>query len=130
MRALGGAAALLDASARPLVPRLAQLLTAPEKAPAAVLALLAVTGAVGLGRLAEAALRAAETGEDAAGAWEAVQALGAAALSARQRPRLTRIGEEGPAPRPLRTLGRPHPRGRTAARRRDRPGIPGPGRAD
>lgn len=90
------AAALLGASARPLVPRLERLLADPEKAPAAVLALLAVTGpgAAGPGRLAEAALRAAEAGGDVAGACEALRALGATALSAEQRLRLTRLAED------------------------------------
>ncbi|GAA4983978.1 hypothetical protein GCM10025734_06500 [Kitasatospora paranensis] len=89
------AAALLGQAARPLVPRLEGLLADPEKAPAAVLALLAVTdpAAVDRGRLAEAALHAAETGGDIPGACEALQALGATALSTHQRLRVADLAE-------------------------------------
>ncbi|MFR9797337.1 hypothetical protein ACL02U_15710 [Streptomyces sp. MS06] len=89
------AAALLGAAARPLVPRLEELLDAPEKAPAAALALLAVTGpdGVDLGRLAGAVLDSAETGADVAGACEALRTLGATALSARQRLRVAELAE-------------------------------------
>ncbi|MFJ3217982.1 hypothetical protein ACIPLC_18915 [Kitasatospora sp. NPDC086801] len=60
------------------------------KAPAAVLALLAVADGAALdrGRLAEAALVAAETGADLQGAGEALAALGAAALDDGRRRRL------------------------------------------
>ncbi len=93
------ATALLGAAARPLVPRLEHLLVAPEKAPAAALALLAVTGPddVDLGRLAEAALHSAdsaETGADVSGACEALQALGATALNTRRRRRVTELAEQ------------------------------------
>ncbi|MFJ9844023.1 hypothetical protein ACIRYZ_26895 [Kitasatospora sp. NPDC101155] len=72
-----------------------QLLTAPEKAPAAVLALLDVADpdTVDLDRLVEAALHSAETGADVAGACEALQTLGAAALSTHQRLRVTELAE-------------------------------------
>ncbi|MFG2844591.1 hypothetical protein ACGF12_15675 [Kitasatospora sp. NPDC048296] len=85
----------LGTAARPLVPRLEQLLSDPEKAPAAVLALLDVADpdTVDLDRLAEAALHSAETGADVAGACEALQALGAAALSTHQRLRVAELAE-------------------------------------
>ncbi|MGN5376616.1 hypothetical protein ACQ4WX_00635 [Streptomyces lasalocidi] len=89
------ATALLGAAARLLVPRLERLLDDPEKAPAAVLTLLAITApdAVDLGRLAEAALRSAETGADVSGACEALQAVGATALSPHQRLRVAELAE-------------------------------------
>ncbi|MFE5587634.1 hypothetical protein [Kitasatospora sp. NPDC056531] len=85
----------LGAAARPLVPRLEHLLAEPEKAPAAALALLDVADpdTVDLDQLAEAALHSAETGADVAGACEALQALGAAALSAHQRLRVAELAE-------------------------------------
>ncbi|MEU9446109.1 hypothetical protein AB0D42_35660 [Streptomyces sp. NPDC048304] len=89
------AAALLGAAARPLIPRLEQLLADPEAAPAATLALLAITDpdVVGLGRLAEAALHSAESRADVSGACEALQALGATALSTQQRLRVAELAE-------------------------------------
>ncbi|WP_330342355.1 HEAT repeat domain-containing protein [Streptomyces sp. NBC_00557] len=89
------ATALLGASARPLIPRLEPLLADPEKAPAAALALLAITDpdVVDLGRLAEAVLHAAETGADVIGACEALQALGATALSTQQRRRVAELAD-------------------------------------
>ncbi|GGV49714.1 hypothetical protein GCM10010495_79390 [Kitasatospora herbaricolor] len=89
------AAALLGAGARLLIPRVEQLLADPEKAPAAALALLAVAGpdAVDPVRLAEAALHSAETGADVPGACEALQALGATALSVHQRRRVAELAE-------------------------------------
>ncbi|WNM32808.1 hypothetical protein RKE30_21620 [Streptomyces sp. Li-HN-5-11] len=90
------ATALLGAAARPLIPRLELLLADPEKAPAAALALLAITDPdlVDLGQLAEAALRSAETGADISGACEALQALGATALSTAQRLRVAELAEQ------------------------------------
>ncbi|MGW3043361.1 HEAT repeat domain-containing protein [Kitasatospora sp. NPDC001159] len=85
----------LGAAARPLVPRLEHLLADPEKAPAAALALLDVADpdTVDLGRLAEAALHAAETGADVEGACEALRTLGATALSTHQRLRVAELAE-------------------------------------
>ncbi|MCX5409755.1 HEAT repeat domain-containing protein [Streptomyces sp. NBC_00335] len=90
------AATLLGAAARPLIPRLEQLLADPEKAPAGVLALLAIADpdVVDLGQLAEAALHSAETGADISGACEALQALGATALSTHQRLRVAELAEQ------------------------------------
>ncbi|WP_354644607.1 hypothetical protein [Kitasatospora camelliae] len=90
------ATGLLGTAAQPLIPRLEHLLADPEKAPAAALALLAVAGpdAVDLGRLAEAALHSAETGAEVAGACEALQALGATALSTHQRERVTELATQ------------------------------------
>ncbi|MQS16636.1 HEAT repeat domain-containing protein [Streptomyces kaniharaensis] len=90
------ATALLGAAARPLVPRLEHLLADPEKAPAAALALLDIADpdTVDLGRLAEAALHSAETGADVSGACEALQALGATALSTHQRLRVAELAEQ------------------------------------
>ncbi|MDC2956742.1 HEAT repeat domain-containing protein [Streptomyces gilvifuscus] len=90
------ATALLGVAARPLVPRLEQLLADPEKAPAAALALLAITDpdVVDLGRLVEAALHSAEIGADTSGACEALQALGSTALSTDQRRRVTELAEQ------------------------------------
>ncbi|MGK4585504.1 hypothetical protein [Kitasatospora sp. HPMI-4] len=81
---------------RLLIPRLEQLLTEPEKAPSAALALLAITDpdAVDLGRLAGAALHSAETGADISSACEALQALGATALSTHHRLRVAELAEK------------------------------------
>ncbi|TQJ85389.1 HEAT repeat domain-containing protein [Streptomyces sp. SLBN-31] len=89
------ATTLLGADARPLIPRLELLLADAEKAPAAALALLAITDpdVVDLGRLAEAALHSAETAADVSGACEAFQALGTTALSPHQRLRVTELAE-------------------------------------
>ncbi|MEV8326866.1 HEAT repeat domain-containing protein [Kitasatospora sp. NPDC056731] len=86
-------AALLGPAARPLTARLDGLLADRVKAPAAVLALLAVADGAALdrGRLVEAALRAAETGSDLRGAGEALAALGATALDDGQRRRLADV---------------------------------------
>ncbi|MEU3462000.1 hypothetical protein ABZ721_18925 [Streptomyces sp. NPDC006733] len=90
------AAAFLGPAARPLIPRLEQLLADPEKAPAAALALLAITdpNVVDLGQLVEAALHSAETGADISGACEALQVLGATALSTHQRLRVAQLAEQ------------------------------------
>jgi len=95
VRRAARATALLGAAARALTPRWEQLLADPEEAPDAVLALLVVADpdVLDLGHLAEAALHSAESGADIPGACEALQALGATALTARQRLRVTELAE-------------------------------------
>ncbi|WP_369185670.1 hypothetical protein [Streptomyces sp. Y1] len=85
--------ALLGPAGRPLTARLEALLDDPDQAPSAVLGLLAVADPAGLdrARLAEAALRSAETRADLKGAAEALRALGAAALTPEQRGRLAEL---------------------------------------
>ncbi|OKI95136.1 hypothetical protein [Kitasatospora sp. CB01950] len=82
--------ALLGPAGRPLTTRLEALLDDPIQAPSAVLGLLGVADPAGLdhARLAEAALHSAETRADLKGACDALQALGAAALTPEQLGRL------------------------------------------
>ncbi|MER6399294.1 hypothetical protein ABT263_25095 [Kitasatospora sp. NPDC001603] len=84
------AAALLGAAGRQLAPHLEAALADPRSAPAAVLALLTVAEPSSLDRsvLAAAALGAAETDADPKGAWDALDALGTAALTDDQLARL------------------------------------------
>ncbi|MGW2376986.1 hypothetical protein [Kitasatospora sp. NPDC001683] len=84
------AAALLGPAARPLVPRLEELLAKPGKAPAAVLALLRITDpdSAELGQFAEIALDSIDAGFAVDDACEALREIGADALSARQRLRV------------------------------------------
>ncbi|MFF3849308.1 HEAT repeat domain-containing protein [Streptomyces sp. NPDC002328] len=76
-------AALLGPAGRPLTARLEAVLDDPEQAPAAILALTAVAEPASLDHtaLAETALRSAEREADPTGALDALEALGAAALS-------------------------------------------------
>ncbi|MEU6343643.1 hypothetical protein ABZ883_22190 [Streptomyces sp. NPDC046977] len=92
------AAAVLGPAGRPLVPRLASLLDDPDAAPAAVLALLSVAepGSLDRSALAGAALRSAEHDADAAGACEALEALGAGALTPDHIRRLTDLAQRDP----------------------------------
>ncbi|MGV9404878.1 HEAT repeat domain-containing protein [Streptomyces sp. NPDC003667] len=85
--------AVLGAAGRPLTGRLQALLDDPAQAPSAVLGLLAVADPAGLdrARLAEAALHSAETRADLKGACDALQALGAAALTPQQHDRLAAL---------------------------------------
>ncbi|GAA4932145.1 HEAT repeat domain-containing protein [Streptomyces coeruleoprunus] len=87
------AAALLGPSGRPLVPRLAALLDDPERAPSAILALLAVADPATLDAadLAGIAVRSAES--EPLTACEALEALGPAALSPDHVRRLTTLAE-------------------------------------
>ncbi|MFB8167547.1 hypothetical protein ACFC60_06280 [Kitasatospora purpeofusca] len=81
----------LGPAARPLEPRLEAALADPRPAAAAVLALLAVAEPATLDRpaLAEAALAAAETGNDPQRACEALDVLGVATLTDQQLTRLS-----------------------------------------
>ncbi|MGR6998631.1 hypothetical protein ACU686_11915 [Yinghuangia aomiensis] len=85
--------AVLGPAGRPLTARLHALLDDPAQAPSAVLGLLAVADPAGLdrARLAKAALHAAETRADLQGACDALQALGAAALTPPQHDRLAAL---------------------------------------
>ncbi|TWV53465.1 hypothetical protein FRZ03_09975 [Streptomyces misionensis] len=74
------AAATLGATAAGLLPALRAAVTDPDVAD--------------LGQLAEAALHSAETGADVSGACEALQALGATALSTHQRLRVAELAEQ------------------------------------
>ncbi|WP_146616415.1 hypothetical protein [Kitasatospora sp. SolWspMP-SS2h] len=85
--------AVLGPAGRPLTARLHALLDHPAQAPSAVLGLLAVADPADLdrARLAEAALRSAETGADLDTACDALRALGPAVLTPRQRDRLAAL---------------------------------------
>ncbi|MFF2205818.1 hypothetical protein [Streptomyces sp. NPDC058145] len=87
--------ALLGPAARPLAARLKAALDDPAQAPAAVVALTAVTGPDALDRtaLAAAALRSAEVDADPAGACDTLEALGADALTADHLRRLAVLAE-------------------------------------
>jgi len=87
--------ALLGPAARPLAARLKAALDDPAQAPAAVVALTAVTGPDALDRtaLAAAALRSAEVDADPAGACDALEALGADAMTGDHLRRLAVLAE-------------------------------------
>lgn len=89
------AAASLGPEGRPLVPRLETLLTNPEQVPAAVLALVAVAERRSLDRrsLADLVLAAAEQAANALEACDALEALGADALTADHWRRLDDLAE-------------------------------------
>ncbi|MET8697950.1 HEAT repeat domain-containing protein [Kitasatospora sp. NPDC004723] len=89
------AAASLGVAGQPLVPRLERLLDDPRKAAAAALALLDIEhpDTVDLGRLADAALHAVESGADTAGGCEALRALGPAALDGGRRGEVAYLAE-------------------------------------
>ncbi|MFH9354070.1 HEAT repeat domain-containing protein [Kitasatospora sp. NPDC017646] len=85
--------AVLGPAGRPLTTRLEALLDDPTQAASAVLGLLAVADPAGLDRtrLAEAALRSAETRADLKGACDALRALGATTLTPPQHSRLAAL---------------------------------------
>ncbi|GHG18004.1 hypothetical protein [Streptomyces zaomyceticus] len=89
------AAALLGPAGRPLVPRLEALLADPQQAPVAVLALIAVAEPGSLDRraLAGAVLTSAEQGASAPEACDALEALGATALTPDHVRRLGALAE-------------------------------------
>ncbi|MEU6648543.1 hypothetical protein ABZ904_03610 [Streptomyces sp. NPDC046900] len=87
--------ALLGPAGRPLTSRLKTLLDHPEQVPAAVLALTAVAEPDSLDRteLAGAVLRSAELEADPTGACDALESLGAAALTADHLRRLSALAD-------------------------------------
>ncbi|MGW7328686.1 hypothetical protein ACWGIU_08805 [Streptomyces sp. NPDC054840] len=87
--------ALLGPAGRPLAARLEAALDNPAQAPAAVLALTAVTEPASLDRtaLAEAALRSAEQDADPEGACDALEALGPDALTRDHVSRLATLAD-------------------------------------
>ncbi|MFE5773312.1 hypothetical protein ACFQ7O_33725 [Streptomyces sp. NPDC056485] len=87
--------ALLGSAGRPLAARLEAALNDPAQAPAAVLALTAVSEPASLDRtaLAEAALRSAEQDADPEGACDALKALGTDALSDDHERRLAALAD-------------------------------------
>ncbi|GAA3389408.1 hypothetical protein [Streptomyces roseoviridis] len=87
--------ALLGPAGRPLAPRVRALLDDPARVPAAVLALVSVAEPAELDRtaLAEAVLRSAEREADPEGACDALEALGAVALSPEQLRRLAALAD-------------------------------------
>ncbi|WP_328489720.1 hypothetical protein [Streptomyces zaomyceticus] len=89
------AAALLGPAGRPLVPRLEALLADPEQAPVAVLALIAVAepGSLDHRALADTVLTSAEQGASAPEACDALEALGATALTPDHVRRLGALAE-------------------------------------
>ncbi|MDX3568308.1 hypothetical protein [Streptomyces sp. ID05-47C] len=92
-------AARLGSAARPLRPALEELLVTPPHAPAAVLALLAalpeeeLRGPLERSVLAGQVLDTAESGVDADGAFEALSALGRAALTDEHLHRIERLAQ-------------------------------------
>ncbi|MFG2986450.1 hypothetical protein ACGFYQ_35265 [Streptomyces sp. NPDC048258] len=88
-------AALLGPAGRPLAARLEAALDDPAQAPAAVVALTAVAEPASLDRtaLAAAALRSAESDADPAGACDALEALGATALTGDHLRRLAALAD-------------------------------------
>lgn len=130
--------ALLGPAGRPLTARLEALLDDPVQAPAAALALTAVAEPASLDRIALAAavLWSAERDADPTGACDALEALGADALTADHLRRLSdlaegdarvvRSGVEGRVIRQDEAF-RIRARGLLAARAANRADAPGPG---
>lgn len=89
------ATALLGPAGRPLRPRLEAALDRPEQAPAAATALAAVAEPASLDRvvLAATVLRAAESGTDPERACEALEALGAEAMTEDHLRRLAALAD-------------------------------------
>ncbi|MFF1743837.1 hypothetical protein [Streptomyces mirabilis] len=115
--------ALLGRAGRPLTARLKTLLDNPVKVSAAVLALTAVAEPASLDRTALAAtvMRPAEQEADPTGAWDALEALGVAALTATTC--------AGCPPSPTATRGPSAREWKTASFARTKPSGTAPGRS-